>query len=373
LRMPNGWKEGDKTDVIVLLHGSNWTTTGMVYVTAKNWPEIGKKYAILGIQGQNWSKGSTPDSPRFNYTYVNWVGRSTLGGFPYTHRESPYLVGVLLDEFKDKYNFERAFVGGHSQGAYLTHVLHMHYPEKIAGTFPMAGGVIIQAEPDVFDDEDLLSEHRATPMYILLGKKDNVVDFGMSQRAYNRFLAHGFPRVKLHAPSRGHPYDFLPVDQAIEWLDMMTTNDTDALAKFGEALADKKKWRDVALVIERAKKIGGGAEFSTIWKAYETAAQKDGDRLLRQIEENKNSKWIDKYLAWEEQFALSSKCSETIEAFQALRAEHEEPADELYKAGRKAFQANDRAGGYAKYQEVVDKYYASTHYRTLKATLDKRK
>lgn len=50
------------------------------------------------------------------------------------------------------------------------------------------------------------------------------------------------------------------------------------------------------MAIDRAKKIDGGSGFSPIWFADETAAQKDGTRLLRQIEENKNNKWIDKYL-----------------------------------------------------------------------------
>jgi predicted esterase len=373
LRMPDGWKDGDPTDVIILLHGSNWTTDGMVHITAKNWPDIGKKFAILGIQGQSWNKNSTPESPRFNYTYVNWVGRSTLGGFPYTHRESPYLVGELIDEFKEQFSFERVFVGGHSQGGYLTHVIHMHMPEKISGTFPMAGGVIVQAEPDVFDDDDLMKSQRETPMYLLHGRKDNVVDPGMSDRAYNRFLAFDFPRVKYDRPSRGHAYDFLPIDKAIHWLDMMTTKDTEALAKFGKELVESKKWRDVGIVIDRAKAIDGGEKFSAIWMAYENAARKDGDRLKRQIEENKNSRWVDKYIDWVEQFSLSTKCKETVEAFNALQATHQEDAEKLYKEGREAFRNNNRAEGYAKYQKIVDEFYASTYYRSLKNTLDKRK
>jgi len=366
LRMPDGWKAGDKVDAIVLLHGSNFTTNGMVFRTKKNWPEIGKKFAIIGIQGQNWNK-------HFNYTYVNWVGRSTMRGFPYTHRESPYLISVLLDEFKKNLSVDRVFVGGHSQGGFLTHVLHMHFPEKISGTFPMAGGVITLAEPDVFDDEDLMKDQRKTPMFLMHGKKDGVVDFGMSERAYRRFLAFGFPRVKFHAPNRGHPYDFLPVDEAIEWLDMMTTKDAKALEVFGKKLVEAKKWRDVGQVIERAKAIEGGPAFSAMFQAYEAAAKSGGERLLKQIEENKNGKWIKRYLEWEEQFSLSSRYKGTIDAFKELQEEHEDSAKELYSEARKAFNQGKRSDGFAKYQEIVEKYYASTYYRTIKATLDKQK
>ena len=154
---------------------------------------------------------------------------------------------------------------------------------------------------------------------------------------------------------------------------MMTTNDEEALLKFAKDLVDAKKWRDVGQVIERAKAIDAGKAFSKIWQAYEKAAQRDGTRLLKKIDANKDNKWVDKYLDWEEQFALTSKSDETIEAFQSLRTEHEETAKKLYNEGRKAFQNNHRNGGYAKHQEIVDKYYASTYYRTLKATLDKRR
>lgn len=80
LRMPDGWSDGDPVDVIVLFHGSNFTTAGMVYITAKNWPEIGKKFAILGIQGDRWADWSEADDLRHNYHYVNWMGRSTYKG-----------------------------------------------------------------------------------------------------------------------------------------------------------------------------------------------------------------------------------------------------------------------------------------------------
>lgn len=371
LRMPNGWKAGDSVDAIVLLHGSNWTTSGMVGVTAKKWPTIAKQFAIIGIQGQNWLKSSGAEH-RFNYTYINWVGRSTLGGFPYTDRESPYLVAKLLDEFKENYAVNRFFVGGHSQGGYLAYMMAMHFPEKIAGTFPMAGGLINQAEPSVFDDEELMKAQRETPMYILHGAKDNVVSPSMGQHAYRQFLSHEFPRVVIDQPNRGHPYDFLPVDQAVTWLDMMTTEDKAALLAFGKKQATMKNWRNVGMVLDRAKSMEGGKAFYKILKPYEAAAKKEGESLLKSIQANEDGTWIDRYLVWEEQFALTTDSKQTIEAFRVLRKEHDEPADELYNQARKDFRSNNRAGGYAKYEEIAKKYYASRHYLSVKNALAKR-
>lgn len=373
LRMPDGWEEGNETDVVVLLHGSNWTTKGMVYITAKNWPKVGEKFAILGIQGENWAKWSDMDDLRFNYTYVNWVGRSTYGGYPYTDRESPYLVAQVLDELSETYEFGRIILGGHSQGGYLTYVMQMHYPEKLAGTFPIAGGMIFQAEPEAFDDESLIETQKETPMVILHGKNDSVVPVSMSEHAYRVFLAHEFPHVKFSKPSNDHPYDFLPIGETIQWLDMMSTNDKDALAKYAYELANKKQWRDVGTVIARAKAIDGGKPFAKVWQMYETAAKEDAAKHLKAIETNKNSKWIGGFLKWQEKFYPTKAAQEVNEKFGQLRAEHDEAAKELAKAAAEAFNKGNQALGWKKREEIVNKCYASKEYLTLKPMIDKRR
>ncbi len=373
LRMPNEWKEGDKVDVVVLLHGSNWTTKGMVYITNQNWPEIGEKFAILGIQGENWTNWSDMDDLRFNYTYVNWVGRSTYGGYPYTDRESPYLVAQVLDELTGEYKFDRILIGGHSQGGYLTYVMHMNYPEKLAGSFPIAGGMIFQAEPKAFDDESLIESQKATPMVILHGKNDNVVPFSYSEYAFNAYRAHEFPNVKFSTPRSGHPYDFLPIGETIEWLDMMSTNDKETLAKYVYELAKKKQWRDVGTAIARAKAIDGGKPFAKAWQMYEDEAKEDAEKHLRAIEANKNSKWIDDYLKWQEKFYLTKAATELNEKFSELRSEHDEAAKELSKQAREAFNAGNQVLGWQKREEIVDNYYASKEYMSLKAGVEKRR
>ena len=371
LRMPDDWKAGEKTDLVVLLHGSYWTTAGMVFVTAKNWPEIGKKYAILGIQGEQWADWSGEDDLRHNYTYQNWMGRSTYKGFPYTDRESPSLVMEMIDELDEKYSFARRFIGGHSQGGFLTHVLHMHFADKIDGTFPIAGGMIIQAEPDVFEDEDLIAAQKETPMALVHGKRDNVVPYSTGQYVYNRYLSHDFGRVQFIRPNMGHPYDFLPVNEAISYLDVMTTDDADALQKWAEEKVQKKEWRAVGNAIERAKKIKAGKAFSPIWKSYEAAAKKDAAKHMKAMKKNQNGKWVDGFLQWQEQFGQSNAAKELNKLFAEMREAHAEPAKENAIEARKAFNSGKAAKGWELNREIVEKYYASTQYRTLKKQVEK--
>ena len=75
---------------------------GKAYVNtlAAAWPDIARDYILLGINGET-PRGLDADDPAFNYTYVNYVGRSTFGGFPGTDRESPALVREALDGLEE--------------------------------------------------------------------------------------------------------------------------------------------------------------------------------------------------------------------------------------------------------------------------------
>lgn len=373
LRMPDGWKKGDTVDTIVLLHGSNWTTAGMVSVTARNWPAIGNKFAILGIQGQDWAKWSNNDDLRFNYTYTSWTGRSTYKGYPNTDRQSPYLVMNVIRELKEQLSFARVFVGGHSQGGFLTYILHMHFPEEIDGTFPMAGGLIIQSEPDVFDDMDLVGFQKATPMVIVHGKKDNTVRFSTGVYAHNRFIGHGFDKVKLISPEAGHPYDFLPIQRAVEYLDMMTTDDASMLLKYATSQAELKNWREVGLAIQQAKVIDAGELFSQIELSYEAEAMKDATQHTKAVTENLGNDWVDGFIQWSDQFGKSAAAAQAMNEWQALRKEHTKPAAEAMTAARKAFGGRQTALGYQHYEKIASKYFAAPVYRQVRESLANRK
>ena len=369
LRMPNDWQSGEPVDVIVLLHGSNWTTAGMVHVTAKNWPEIGKRFAIVGIQGEKWVKQSDAGNPRFNYSYLNWMGRSTYRGYPYTDRESPYLVMEVIQELGALHNFDRVFVGGHSQGGYLSYILHMHFADQISGTFPMAGGLVMQAEPNVFEDAALLEQQRSTPLAIVHGRRDNVVSFKTGAYIYDRFCAHDFPLAVLISPDVGHPFDFLPVDEAVQYLDMMSTNQIAPLAEFAQQMVAARNWRIVGNAINRAATIGGSSAFASIRDAFETAAQAKAHRLKQAIESNENGDWIDEYLVWQERFSQSEIGSTTVAAYRQLQVIHDPRANETIREARKAFKAGDRQDGWDKYQQVVDEHYAAKQYKIIKKRL----
>ena len=161
---------------------------GQAYVNtiASAWPDIARDYIILGINGETPSNLAA-DPPTFNYTYVNYVGRSTFGGFPGTDRESPAPGREAMDDLKEVYPIKHYFVGGHSQGGFLTYSLLMNSPEAMAGAFPISAGVIFQCEPSAYADRHLKTAQRAVPLAIIHGKNDPMVSFDGGPYAWISF------------------------------------------------------------------------------------------------------------------------------------------------------------------------------------------
>jgi hypothetical protein len=59
-------------------------------------------------------------------------------------------------------------------------------------------------------------------------------------------------------------------------------------------------------------------------------------------------------------------------AFNALRAQHTEPAQAANNEANRLFQEGKADLAYKKYQEIVDRYYASPLYRIAKRALAAR-
>ena len=352
---------------------------GKSYVAsiAQAWPDIARDYLILGLNGETPS--NLGEDPRFNYTYVNFMGRSTYGGFPGTDRESPALVSEAMDELRKVYPVERYFVGGHSQGGYLTYVMLMHFPEKIAGAFPISCQVMIQCEPDVFNDEALRAAQRLVPLAIVHGKNDPNIDFsGAGRYAADLFGENGWPGLRLFASeTAGHKFMLLPVGEAIRWLETMASDDPKVLVDFAEKQAKAGKYRDAIAGAPKAKglKQPGAVKqrADRLRASIDTKAKAKANEFLIKIRANRNGSWIDGFLAFRDEFEFADGARAAMAAFEALRKKQEPDAQRLFQEAIMLFRQGKQAEGYAKYQELVDKDYASTRYRNVKEQLKARK
>ena len=385
VRAPEGYEEGDvkKWPTVVILHGSNMNGKAYVSTIAAAWPDIGKDYLIIGINGEMPS--GIGDDPQFNYSYVNYVGRSTFKGFPGTDRESPALVADALDELRKVYPVARYFVGGHSQGGFLTYSLLMNFPERIAGAFPVSAAVIFQCEPSAYADEKLRAAQRSVPLAIVHGKNDPAVDFSSGEYAAVLFGEAGWPAFRFFADASpaGHRFALLPVSEAIRWLEAHTTDDPARLLDFAEKrMKSEESYRDAVSALSRARALAAGAadqatkaRLDRLSRELDAKAAEGAQQFLEKIRNDRQQgkTWIDDFLAYRDDFEFAPAARDVMQAFEALRAEQSGPAQKALSEASAAFGQGKRDEGYAKYQEIVDLYYAAPSYRNTKRWLAQRR
>jgi len=381
IRAPEGFREGNKKTwpAIVILHGSNMNGQAYVNTIAAAWPDIAKDYIIIGINGETPSVlGDAKNEPQFNFTYVSYVGRSTFKGFPGTDRESPALVADALDEFRTTYPVSRYFVGGHSQGGFLTYSLLMNFPEKIAGAFPVSGGVIFQVEPSAYDDEKVRAAQRAVPLAIVHSKQDRIVNFSSAEYAATLFEQSNWQAFHFFVENSGagHRFAMLPVRDAIRWLEAQSSDDPKILLNVANECMKTSNYRDAISALNRTNTFKPDPVTKTridrLLKDIDAKATPGAKQFLPKIKENKNGEWISAFLEYKDNFEFAPAAQETMQAFEALRAQQEPAAVKTMNEARTEFQMNRADGGYAKYQEIVDKYYAATSYRNAKRWLAER-
>ncbi|MFO0960615.1 MAG: hypothetical protein U0800_24800 [Isosphaeraceae bacterium] len=379
VRAPEGYREGDgkKWPTVLILHGSNMNSRAYVETIAAAWPDVARDFLLLGINGEIPSNIAA-ESPAFNYSYVNFVGRSTFKGFPGTDRESPALVGEAMEELKKVYPIRHYLVGGHSQGGYLTYSLLMNSPESIAGAFPISAGLIFQCEPSAYDDPALKASQRAVPLAIVHGRNDPLVPFDGGSYAEGLFRDAGWPAIRLFDDAQAaHMFARLPVARAIRWLETLASDDAGALLDLAEKALDEKRPRDAIAAMARARNLEldgqAKARLERIAAGMDQEVAPKAKAHLEAIRANADGSWVDPFLAFRDDYAFAPAAAEAMAAYDQLRAEHDPPARKLMGEARAAFNRGDRPAGYARAQEIVDKYHASSDYRIARKWLAERK
>jgi pimeloyl-ACP methyl ester carboxylesterase len=342
VRMPSSYNPKVGAPALVWLHGSNADTKEYIDSFSKQaWL---RDWILIGINGETGSKGK---------------------GFNYTFDSAPLLVAAY-DDLTQKLKVSRAFIGGHSQGAYVTFSVVMGHPEKFAGAIPVAGGLWMQCEPERYEGEEL-EKRKATAIAIVHGRKDDVVEIGLSESAHFSFVDAGFPMVRFFdPPDANHMFFTLPVKDAIEWCAAIAEKDAKRLAVFALASAGEKRWRDATVAAQRSKA-------AAVQKAAEREAAGRGKALAARMVKEQNDSWVRDFWAYRTEFQFTDAAKPILGAYAKLRDEHDRPAKDLFFKARGDFQGNRDAEAYRSYEEIVKKYYGSRWYFYAKRGLEKRK
>ena len=249
----------------------------------------------------------------------------------------------------------------------------MNYPELVAGAFSISAGVIFQCEPEAYTDQALCKAQRGVPLAIVHGRNDPLVAFSSAEYAATLFRESGWLNCRSFTDDQaGHLFARLPVGPAIRWLETLAGRDHEALLAFAQSCLKQDDYHDAIGALHRARDLAldpaQRSRVETLTKTIDAKAKAKAEEssLLARIETNKDGSWVEDFLAYRDGFEFAEAARPVMSAFEKLKAKHQEPAKAALTEARKAFQQGNKDVGYAKYQEIIEKYYAAPSYRNVK-------
>jgi predicted esterase len=379
VRLPEKYDPKLGAPAIILFHGSNACSADYLIGITQRWPKLAADYVLIGIDGE-WPNPIASDAaqPTYNYTYVNFVGKSKYKGYPGSDRESPALVAEAVAEIRQQIKLTKIFITGHSQGGFLVYSLLMNYPDLFAGGMPISAGLIFQCEPTAYENAEIRQQQRKRPLVILHGDADPLVSVSMARSAYDSFLYDGFPMLRLAiVKGAGHAFIALPFEEGIRWMESMTADDPKALLTSAERAYARHDYRDATAYLLRARELDtAGAQTAAIQalqQKVEQLAAAPARKLETTIRDSQSNAWVADFDAFRRQFEFTEAAAPVLAEYAKLHKTHEKPAEKLWGEVRKAFQEGNKDQGYKLCEELAARYYASSYYRYAKQTLEERK
>jgi predicted esterase len=326
LRVPRRYDARNGARLIVFLHGSSMN--GLMYLRsfeAKKWCEDD---ILCCPNGEN---GSDP------------YGQNNFGF------ESGPAVAELTQELQKAFNTTITYVGGHSQGAFLTYNVILNFPELYRGAFPMAGDCWMQNEPNLWEDKpDVLKKQREIAIAVIHGKADPVVQFSQGEHAYDCFRAMGWTKLRLFAPEKlNHMFMLAPIDEAIDWLDAMNGRNDRKLPVLAQKWAREGEWG---------------------WLWHAGAATKSGALLQKSAEDatakalpaisaalkGKPADWIPKWVEFWRIYGATNAPKPAVEAYLAQREQQRAAAVPLFNESQALFRSNKRDEAFKVLEKLRD-------------------
>ena len=318
LRVPKRYNASTGARLIVFLHGSSMN--GLNYLRsfeAKKWCEDD---LLCCPNGEN---GTDPH------------GQNNFGF------ESGPLVAGVTREVQKAFKTTVTYVGGHSQGAFLTYNVILNNPELYRGAFPMAGDCWMQNEPNLWEDKpETLAKQRAIAIAVIHGKVDPVVAFTQGEHAYDCFRAMGWTKLRFFAPpTLNHMFMLAPIDEAIEWLDTVNGLNERKMQVHAAKWNREGEWGWIWHAA-KASRTGG-----LLLKAAEDAAAKAVPGMMAALK-GKPAEWIPKWGEFWRVYGSTQAAQPIVTAYLKSREEQRANAVRLFNEAQAHFRANNRDAAY---------------------------
>jgi poly(3-hydroxybutyrate) depolymerase len=326
LRVPKKYDARTGTRLIVFLHGSNMN--GLDY--------------LRSFEAKKWCEDDILCCPN-GETGADPFGQNNFGF------GSAPLVADVTEELQKAFKTTVTYVGGHSQGAFLTYSVILNYPDLYRGAFPMSGDCWMQNEPNLWEDKpDVLKKLKEIPIAVIHGKADPVVAFSQGEHAYDCFRAMGWTKLRFFAPpALNHMFMLAPIDEAIDWLDAMN------------GLNEKKS---LTLVSKWAKDGEWGWVFNTaklsksgtlIQRSAEDAAVKAVPAITAALK-GKPADWIPKWVEFWRVYGDTNAAKPLVANYLAQREQQRANAARLFNESQTLFRTDKRDDAFKVLEKLRD-------------------
>lgn len=326
LRVPKRYDATKGARLIVFLHGSNMN--GLEY--------------LRSFEAKKWCEDDILCCPNGE------EGTDPFGQNNFTFNSGP-LVADVTEEAQKAFKVTVTYVGGHSQGAFLTYSLILNFPDLYRGAFSMAGDCWMQNEPNLWEDKpDVLKKQREIPIAVIHGQADPVVAFSQGEHAYDCFRGMGWTKLRLFAPKNlNHMFMIAPIDEAIEWLDAMNGRLDPKLSVLVAKWSREGEWGWIGAA-GRASKNGANLQ-----RAAEDAATKAIPAIAAALK-GKPDEWIPKWVEFWRLYGDTKAAQPLVTTYLAQRATQREAAAKLFNESQTLFRSNQKDEAYKVLEKLRD-------------------
>ena len=363
LQVPASYDRDQGARLIVFLHGSNMN--GWSY--------------MQGINQKRWMQNDIllcPNGER---------GDDPFGANNFTFASARFVAAVTRD-VADAFKVTRTYIGGHSQGGFVTYSVIMHHPELYQGAFPMAGDCWMQNEPNLWQAyPEKMRQQKEIAIAVIHGKSDPVVSFQQGEHAFQCYRQMGYPQLRLFAPENlGHQFIFSPVQEALNWLDIMHGVDPENGVGLAQSWFDEGDFHSAFQAAQQAWKSQqcspeSKAKAQQILDRIETLAQAES-RNIKQAMQGEPRSWLTDWHQYRHQFGATDAAADLVDAFESLREQQWEPGRKLFFEARQLFQTGKketdyeakRNEAYGKLERLINEYPASYYTMYASDWLDAR-
>ncbi|MEM7260374.1 MAG: hypothetical protein AAF488_00185 [Planctomycetota bacterium] len=345
LRVPASYDAKKGARVVVFMHGSNMN--GLTY--------------LRSFEAKRWAADAILVCPNGE------TGDQTYGANNFTFGSAPF-VAEVTEEVLSAFRSTRVYIGGHSQGGFVTYSVIMHYPDLFHGAFPMAGDCWSQNEPNLWETKpDLVAKQKKIAIAVIHGQADPVVAFSQGQHAFDVFNVMGYPKLRLFAPKHlGHQFMLSPVAEALEWLDAVTGLAPDRATKLASRWVSEGEWGWVTAVAAATGKAklskASSRKRKAMIKNAEKAAKKALKGVAKRMEGRPAREWLPLAYEYRRLFGSTKAARKFVNRFDRVRAEQRQLGETLFSEARGHFQNSAQAEGYTKLERLLAEapysYYA---------------